>query len=503
MFPSDSDLETRVTLETERTGVIDEPPFRLLMLGDWSGDAEKSDLDRRNPLEIDRDNFDDIMKKLRVRLELEAEGGSLSLEFQGLDDFHPDEIFKQVPMFADLRDLRRRLNNESTYNSAAREVREWSTAIEFEKDENPAESQVEPVQPADNLLDAILSTPSGGAPPPKRGASSELSSFIGDIVRPHLVSVDENEQSALVSAVDKATGELMRAILHHRRFQHLEAAWRGLHFLIRRVETSSDLKIYLLNVSQAELSDNLKSSSSLTETTLYRHIVKDTVETPGGEPWAAVFGNYAYEPNVDDIAALIRIAKIGQPANTSFVSHMRPEVVGISSLADHPDPSEWDLASDTNESKLWTALRSQPEAQYLGLTIPRFLARLPYGSETDPLETFAFEEFADAPVHDHYLWANSSFAVALLLAQTYSEHGWDFGGAVAQDIEGLPVHMYKENGETVFQSCAEVQLSQNACEQLMEYGLMPLVSFKNSDRMRLGRFQSITNPVRALKGRWS
>ena len=126
MFPSEPDLETRVTLETERTGVIDEPPFRILMLGDWSGDAEKPDPERRRPLEIDRDNFDDIMKKLRVRLDLEAEGGNLQLEFQSLDDFHPDELFKQVPMFADLRDLRRRLNNESTFNSASREVREWA-----------------------------------------------------------------------------------------------------------------------------------------------------------------------------------------------------------------------------------------------------------------------------------------------------------------------------------------------------------------------------------------
>ena len=115
MFPSDSNNETSVTMESEKTGVIDEPLFRILMLGDWSGDAEKSELHRRNPLEIDRDNFDDILKKLRVRLELEAEGGGLTLEFQGLDDFHPDELFKQVPMFSDLRDLRRRLNNESTF----------------------------------------------------------------------------------------------------------------------------------------------------------------------------------------------------------------------------------------------------------------------------------------------------------------------------------------------------------------------------------------------------
>ena len=497
MFPSDSDNETSVTLETERTGVIDEPPFRILMLGDWSGDAEKSELHRRNPLEIDRDNFDDIMKKLRVRLELEADGGGLTLEFQGLDDFHPDELFKQVPMFADLRDLRRRLNNESTFNSAAREVREWSPG-----DEKPRETVADLPAPADNLLDAILSRPDGGAPPPKQAASSELSKFIGDLVRPHLVLVDENEQAGLIAAVDKATSDLMRTILHNRKFQQLEAAWRGLYFLVRRTETSTDLKIYLLDMSQAELTDNLKNASSLAETSLYRHLIKDTIES-GGDPWAVVCGNYAYEPNVDDIAALRRISKIAMPANTPLISHMRPEVLGIKSLADHPDPREWNVTSDTNEGKLWAALRSQAESRYLGLTIPRFSARLPYGQDTDPLETFSFEEFTDTPFHDGYLWANSCFAVALLLAQSFSEYGWDIGDVFVQDIDGLPIHMYEENGEKIFKSCAEVQLSQNACEQLMEYGLMPLVSFKNTDRARLARFQSITDPVRLLKGRWS
>ena len=499
MLPSDAHNETRVTMESNKSGVIDEPPFRILMLGDWSGDADKSDLYRRNPLEIDRDNFDDIMKKLRVGLELEAEGGSISLEFQGLDDFHPDELFKQVPMFADLRDLRRRLNNESTFNSAAREVCEWFSVPA--EDARLAETQAQPA-PADNLLDAILQKPEGGAAAPRPAASSELSRFVGDLVRPHLVEVDEGEQAALTSAVDKATGELMRTILHNRRFQQLEAAWRGLFFLIRRADTSTDLKIYILDVSQAELTDNLKSASSLAETVFYRHMIKDTIES-GGDPWAVACGNYAFDANVDDIAALMRISKIALPANTPFVSHMRPAILGISSLAEHPDPAEWNAAADTKEATLWAALRGQAEASHLGLTIPRFMARLPYGQETDPLESFSFEEFTETPPHDGYLWANSSFAVALLLAQSFSESGLDLNNSFIQDIDGLPLHMYVENGEKIFKSCAEVQLSQNACEKLMDHGLMPLVSYKNTDRVRLGRLQSITDPVKGLKGRWS
>ncbi|HEV8593290.1 MAG TPA: type VI secretion system contractile sheath large subunit, partial [Pyrinomonadaceae bacterium] len=153
--------------------------------------------------------------------------------------------------------------------------------------------------------------------------------------------------------------------------------------------------------------------------------------------------------------------------------------------------------------KLWSALRQRPESGYLGMAIPRFLARLPYGVHTEPLEQFSFEEIVDTPLHDHYVWSNAGFAVALLLAQTFSENGWEMSRRFMQDIDRLPMHMYKQDGVTVYQPCAEVLLTEAAAEKLMEHGLMPLVSFKDSDRVRLTRIQSVSDPVTSLKGRWS
>ena len=161
------------------------------------------------------------------------------------------------------------------------------------------------------------------------------------------------------------------------------------------------------------------------------------------------------------------------------------------------------MSAETNEGKLWSALRGMPEAEYLGMTIPRFLARLPYGADTEPLDHFMFEEFPDGPVHDNYLWANSAFVCGLLLAQSFSEYGWEMGRVLKQDIDGLPIHVYKQDGETIYKPCAEVQLTDNGCETLMNYGLMPLVSYKNADRAKLARFQSITDPVEKLKARWN
>lgn len=491
-MPKEPGLEMDFTLESERSGVVREPVFQLLMLGNWRGNVSRGELSQRKPIEIDRDNFDDVIDGLSVRLDLETAGGTLQLEFRSLEDFHPDQLFKSVQVFADLRDLRKRLRNSDTFNSAAREVREWSTAP---AQNEPASAEfAEPPSASDNLLDAILSKPEGGAPATKGAVSADISKLVSDLVRPHLVTVDENEQSALVAAVDEATSSLMRSILHDHGFQQLEAAWRGLFFLIRRAETASDLRIYILDVVQEELGADLKG-----EALIFRKIAAGQ----NGDPFAAVFGNYAFRPDVDSVAALIRTAKLSSSIGVPFISHMRPEVVGVRSLVGHGDPEDWDLSGTSNEGRLWTALRDLPESNYLGLTIPRFLVRLPYGCDTEPADSFSFEEFGEGFRHDNYLWANSCFAVAQLLAANYSEFGWQFENRFIQDIEGLPLHMFKEGGVSHYQPCAEVQLSQSAADKLAEYGLMPLVSFKNMDRIRLVRFRAVSERDAELKGMWT
>ncbi len=501
MFPTDTNFEAKFSLETEKTGIIEEPPFQILVLGDWSGNGEKKDLAERRPIEIDRDNFDDVLQKLGVRLDLDLQndGNVLTLEFSKLEDFHPDNIFRQISLFSDLRDLRKRLSKSDTFNSAAQEVRGWFDAPET-TDSSDTVSENLPIS-SDNILDQILS---GDSVPikPQTTHSTELNRLLGDLVKSHLVGFDENEQSKLLTAVDEATGDLMRNILHHPKFQELEAAWRGLYFFVRRTETDVDLKIYLLNISKNELSDNLKSVNDLSDSFLHRWMITEAIDKLGGEPFAFVCGNYAFSPNVEDIAVLIRLAKLAATADAPFISHIRPEILGIKSFDASPTHDKWNFSDATNEGKLWATLRSLPESEYLGLTIPRFLARLPYGEKTEPLDNFSFEEFAENPVHDQYLWANSAFACASLLAQSYRQSGWEMGRALEQDIEGLPIHIYKSDGETITKPCAEVVFTQTACEKLMEFGLTPLLSFRNTDRVRLARFQSISNPVTALKGKW-
>lgn len=498
MSPINSSLEGEFTLESGGNRIDDDAPFHILCLGNWSGNvANEIALEKRRPTMIDRDNFDDVLRKIRPQLSLSFDGeNTLSLSFTELDDFHPDNIFRQISLFENLRDIRKKLKNHDTFNEAAREVRSW-----FAQDVKPETEEVETIE-ADNLLDAILSGKSADASAVKRKvtSSTELSQFINDIVNPHIIQTDLAEQSNLLMAVDEIVSDLMRKILHHKDFLALEAAWRGLYFLVRRTDTDTDLKIYLLDISKDALSDNLKSVSSLSDSIYAQWTAGENLETSIGEPWAVVIGNYGFSPNVDDIASLMRISKIASASNIPFISHIRPQILGINSLAVHSGSKDWVLAEDSNEWKLWNTLRVAKESEYLGMAMPRFLARLPYGQDSDPTEVFSFEEFDGN--HNHFVWANPSFACAYLLAKSFRKSGWEMAENIAREIDGLPMHIYKEDGETKTKPCAEIAMTETGLQKMIDTGVMPLVSFRDSDRVRVGSFQSISMSEERIRGRW-
>ena len=177
-------------------------------------------------------------------------------------------------------------------------------------------------------------------------------------------------------------------------------------------------------------------------------------------------------------------------------------MLGCESLAATPDPDDWRLALDPNDRQAWEALRKLPESSYLGLALPRFLLRLPYGPGTAGTEQFAFEEMPGVPSHDAYLWGNPCFACVWLLGRAFSRYGWQFRPGVVEDLEDLPVHVYKAEGESLVKPCAEVLLTDRAIEAIVNRGLMPLRSFKNQGTVRLARFQSLADPPTRLMGRW-
>lgn len=486
-----------------------ETPFRIAILGDFSGRAnrgisEAKTIDKRRAALVDRDNFDEVLSRSAAEIQLAIGDGSLHLRFSELEDFHPDRIFEHLEAFGKLRDLRARLQDPSTFREAADELglRPPSSVSEPRRPDTLPEVAPNAARLASgSLLDEMIEqTESRAAEDRYRRKPDEVREFAQRVAAKHLVSTPDARQPEILSVMDRGIGALMSAVLHNRDFQALEAIWRATFFLVRQLETGSQLKLYLIDVSKEELAADLQAATDLRDTGTYRLLVEQSVGTQGSEPWAIIVGNYSFGPGKEDAEVLSRLAGIAHRAGAPFLAEAGARLLGCSSLASTPHPREWKMPQELAGG--WAELRRRPEADFVGLALPRFLLRLPYGKKTLPLESFAFEEFPEAPGHEDYLWGNPAFAVALLLAQSFSEAGWEMRPGTVTQIDKLPLHVYGKPGESASKPCAEILLTEDAAERLLEEGLIPLVSFKDRDLVRVMRFQSIADPLRELAGRW-
>jgi type VI secretion system protein ImpC len=212
-----------------------------------------------------------------------------------------------------------------------------------------------------------------------------------------------------------------------------------------------------------------------------------------------VVGAFRFGSASEDLELLQSLARVADRAGAVFLAEADPRLLGCSSLEKTSSPRDWkrpELAS------LWEQVRSLEESGSIGLALPRFLLRLPYGKETARLDSFDFEEFSQVPTHGEYLWGNPAFFVALLMGESFEEAGWEMRPGSRSQIENLPLHTYRVERVFEVKPCAEVLLTEEAVDRILDQGLIPLVSYKGRDAVRVERFQSIARPHRPLKGRW-
>jgi type VI secretion system protein ImpC len=506
-------LDVSVGREPRRNPPQDETPFRVALIGDFSGRAPRhpARLEIRQPIAVDRDNFDQVLAKVQpaIQLPASAKAAPETLTFSQLDDFHPDRLLQRSAMFRKLRDLRVRLQDPSMVASVLDELGISSSAPSREAAEKDAVRKPSTTAQAASLAsgslldDMIAQTESHSGEGTVR-KKDELREFAQRAAAAHTIAAADPRQKEVLAVIDRALGLQMRSLLHFPLLQTLEAAWRAVFLLVRRIPTSSQLKLYLLDISREELAADLFSSSDLRQCGAYRLLVEKTVGTPGAEPWALLAADFVFGPSREDAELLGRIGKIARAAGAVFLAEASPKLLGCESLAATPDSRDWQEAfPDAGAASAWKGLRSAAEAAHSGLALPRFLLRLPYGKDTDPIEAFPFEEVPDAPSHEHYLWGNPAFACALLLAQSFAEDGWQMRPGRHLEIDRLPLHVFKADGQTETQPCAEALMTEHTAESLLEKGLIPLASIKDQDTIRVVRFQSIADPLRPLAGPWT
>ncbi|MCP4622755.1 MAG: hypothetical protein GY850_04390 [bacterium] len=510
------DFKIVASMEEARAVSKTEAPFRILLLGDFSGRGNReisesgTALASRRAIEVDRDNLDEVMAEIKPEIQLpltDSANDAVTIRFSELDDFHPDQLFDRHEIFEAIREIRRKLDNPRTFEEAVTEIRSWTESEAAEIQEPPAEPPLLAAEDStsdsagllDRIIEGAASQPSAAKP---SSDVSEWSRYLRKIVQPHLVPGQDPRQIELEDTINVAAAEMMRIMLHQPDFQALESAWRGLDFLVSRLETDARLKLSVFDLSKFELAADLNDAPDLRSSVIYKLMVEQTVGTAGGEPWSVIGGNYTFDQTREDAELLGRIAKITASAGASFIAAADPSLLGCESLAKTPDPDDWRATRDEYGPAAWQALQNIPEAVYLGLALPRFLLRLPYGKDTDSLDQFEFEEMAGEPDHDNYLWGNPCFACICLLGQAFNADGWDLQPGTAHDIDNLPLHTYREAGQTLVKPCAEALLTERSAEIIMRSGLMPLLSFRERDMIRLARFQSLALPPTRLAGRW-
>ena len=463
------------------------------MLGDFSGRSSRNlrdTLSGRKPKGVDCDNLDDVLQRLNVLLELRGTSESTDVRFYSMADFHPDKLVERAASVATTYDLRMKLLNPGTFPGAAQTLtallKPAATPAGPEKMRNPVAS---PKESNEETLQRLL----GRAPQRTRRADfvqEKVEELIRQSLTTEVTSSLEPELKELLPAVDLFLGHQLNGLLHHPDFQSLEAAWRSIDFLVRNLDTDEMLGVYLLDVSFEELAEELNSTNDLSFTAPYKWLVEDTVGQRGGLPWAVVLGDYYFSPpDPEHNELLIRLARLCAAGKTVFLAGAAPSVLS--------------LAEQRGKPESWLELRTMPEASSIGLLFPRFLLRLPYGSKTDPIDAFEFEETPEGSRSEHYLWGNAAFLAGCLLGQSFSNYGWDFSPGMIDQCEGRPVHTFRDGGETHMTPCGELWLSDATVERLERVGIMALQSIQNRDAVRLPRFHSLASPLTALRGRWT
>lgn len=306
---------------------------------------------------------------------------------------------------------------------------------------------------------------------------------------------------AIIAELDRKLSEQINLILHHEEFQKLEGAWRGLHHLVTNTETDTLLKIKVLPISKKEVARNLKrfKGTAWDQSPLFKRIYEEEYGQFGGEPFGCLVGDYYFDHSAPDVEMLNSIEKIAAAAHCPFIAGASPRLMQMESWQELANPRDLSKIFQNAEYAPWRSLRESEDSRYIGLALPRFLSRLPYGATTNPVDEFDFEEETEGADHNKYTWANAAYAMAVNINRSFKYYGWctsirgvESGGIV----ENLPCHTFPTDDGGVDMKCpTEIAISDRREAELATLGFMPLVHRKNTDLAAFIGAQSLHKPA--------
>ncbi len=358
-----------------------------------------------------------------------------------------------------------------------------------------------------NLMDGAIGARSDTAKSAVRNAVSVFAQQV--LEKTDLVVAEDVTKTiaAYIAEIDRKLTEQINLIIHNDDFKALEGTWRGLAHLVKNTETDEMLQIKVLNVSKKELTKTLKKykGTEWDQSPLFKKVYEEEYGVFGGNPFGCFVGDYYWDHSAEDVQTLAGMAQICAAAHAPFMSAAGPSLLGMNSWQELNVPRDIEKIFGQKEYLAWKSLRESEDSRYLGLTLPRFLSRLPYGAKTVPVEGFNFEEDVEGADHGKYVWSNAAFAMGANITRAFKLNGWctqirgrESGGTVAD----LPCHTFPTtDGDTDVKCPTEIAIPDRREAELgIKCGLIPLCYVKNSTDAVFVGAQSLQKP-KVFQGR--
>jgi len=317
-----------------------------------------------------------------------------------------------------------------------------------------------------------------------------------------LISEDAVETiKAMIGEIDKKLSDQVNEVIHHPDFMELEGGWRGLNYLVNNTDTDEMMKIKVFNISKKDLLKTLKryEGTAWDQSPIYKQFCEYEYEQFGGEPYACIVGDYYFDHSPQDVKLLTEMSKVAAAGHAPFIAAASPTLMQMDTWSELSNPKSIAGIFSTPEYAAWRSLRDSEDARYVGLAMPRTLARLPYGNDLNPIEEFNFEEETEGADSTKYVWSNAAYSMAANINFAFSQYGWtsrirgiESGGLV----ENLPVHTFpSDDGGVDMKVPTEIAISDRREQELARAGFMPLIHKKNSDLAAFLSAQSLQKPA--------
>lgn len=306
--------------------------------------------------------------------------------------------------------------------------------------------------------------------------------------------------SSIIAEIDKKLSEQVNLIMQQEAFKALEGTWRGLYYLVSNTETDEMLKIRVFNVSKKDLSKTLKKykGTAWDQSPIFKKVYESEYGLAGGQPYGCLLGDYYFDNGPQDVELLGEISKIAASGHAPFIAAAAPSLLNMETWQELGDPADITKRFQTPDYAAWRSFRESDDSKYVGLAMPRFLSRLPYGAKTSPVEQFDFEEDCEGADHSKYVWSNAAYAMGVNITRSFKQFGWctqirgtESGGLVA----GLPTHTFPTDDGGIDMKCpTEIAITDRREAELAKNGLMPLCHYKNTDYAVFFGAQSVNKP---------